>query len=136
MTGAKYLEKKLTACLRQAESAKELAERGIAHIRQLLKTIEDEETKQAYRRQLRRLRSIVRSCKSEMAAIQELLRMLRGEAPKQPNGYAPPPPPPTPPPPLPTTIRVFVPKGLQIPDEKIKELVLKNLNRYAKEAEA
>jgi hypothetical protein len=79
---------------------------------------------------LRRLRGIVRSCKSEIAAIKELLRRLRGEKPKAANGNAPSP--------MPTTLRVIVSKGVHISDDEIVKLVLKklNLNGYAKETQA
>jgi hypothetical protein len=130
MTKEKRLEKKLEACLAQAKSAQEIAQRGIDYIRSLLETIEDAERKEAYRRLLRRLRGIVRSCKGEIAAIKELLRRLRGEKTKAANGNAPPP--------MPTTIRVIVPKGVQISDDEIVKLVLQklNLNGYAKTTQA
>jgi hypothetical protein len=130
MTREKRLEKKLEACLAQAKSAQEIAQRGIDYIRSLLETIEDAERKEAYRRMLRRLRGIVRSCKSEIAAIKELLRRLRGEKPKAANGNAPSP--------MPTTLRVIVSKGVHISDDEIVKLVLKklNLNGYAKETQA
>ena len=130
MTWEKRLEKKLEACLAQAKSAQEIAQRGIDYIRSLLETIEDAERKDAYRRMLCRLRGIVRSCKTEIAAIKELLRRLRGEKPKAANGNAPPP--------TPTTIRVIVPKGVQISDDEIVKLVLQklNLNGYAKTTQA
>jgi hypothetical protein len=130
MTKEKRLEKKLEACLAQAKSAQEIAQRGIDYIRSLLETIEDAERKEAYRRMLRRLRGIVRSCKSEIAAIKELLRRLRGEKPKAANGNAPSP--------MPTTLRVIVSKGVHISDDEIVKLVLKklNLNGYAKETQA
>ena len=130
MTKEKRLEKKLEACLAQAKSAQEIAQRGIDYIRSLLETIEDAERKEAYRRLLRRLRGIVRSCKGEIAAIKELLRRLRGEKTKAANGNAPPP--------MPTTIRVIVPKGVQISDDEIVKLVLQklNLNGYAKTPQA
>lgn len=86
MTKEKRLEKKLEACLAQAKSAQEIAQRGIDYIRSLLETIEDAERKEAYRRMLRRLRGIVRSCKSEIAAIKELLRRLRGKSPRRQTG--------------------------------------------------
>ena len=130
MTKEKRLERKLEACLAQAKSAQEIAQRGIDYIRSLLETIEDAERKEAYRRMLRRLRGIVRSCKSEIAAIKELLRRLRGEKPKAANGNAPSP--------MPTTLRVIVSKGVHISDDEIVKLVLKklNLNGYAKETQA
>jgi hypothetical protein len=130
MTWEKRLEKKLEACLAQAKSAQEIAQRGIDYIRSLLETIEDAERKEAYRRMLCRLRGIVRSCKSEIAAIKELLRRLRGEKPKAANGNAPSP--------MPTTLRVIVSKGVHISDDEIVKLVLKklNLNGYAKETQA
>jgi hypothetical protein len=130
MTKEKRLEKKLEACLAQAKSAQEIAQREIDYIRSLLETIEDAERKEAYRRMLRRLRGIVRSCKSEIAAIKELLRRLRGEKPKAANGNAPSP--------MPTTLRVIVSKGVHISDDEIVKLVLKklNLNGYAKETQA
>jgi len=130
MTKEKRLEKKLEACLAQAKSAQEIAQRGIDYIRSLLETIEDAERKEAYRRMLRHLRGIVRSCKGEIAAIKELLRRLRGEKTKAANGNAPPP--------MPTTIRVIVPKGVQISDDEIVKLVLQklNLNGYAKTPQA
>ena len=130
MTGGKRIEKKLEACLQQAESARQIAQRGIDYIRSILETIEDAERKEAYRRMLRRLRGIVRSCKSEIAAIKELLRMIRGEKTKVANRTAPPP--------IPKTIRVIVPKGVQISDDEIVKLVLQklNLNGYAKATQA
>jgi len=127
MTSAKYLEKRLTDCLRQVESTLAVAERLTAHIRRLIAQIEDEDQKEAYRRHLRQLQSVVLSCESEADALRKLIRKVRGDAPKRPKSLAPPPPP--------TTIRVFVPKGLQIPDETIKRLVLQTLNGYAKETE-
>jgi hypothetical protein len=132
MTWEKRLEKKLEACLAQAKSAQEIAQRGIDYIRSLLEKTEDAERKDAYRRQLRHLRGIVRSCKSEIAAIKELLSVLRGEKPKVAKGNEPPPPP------LPTTIRVFVPKGVKMSDDEIVKLVLQklNLNGYAKATQA
>jgi hypothetical protein len=95
-----------------------------------METIEDGERKDAYRRQLRRLRGIVRSCKREIAAIKELLGMLRGEKTKEAMGNAPPP--------IPTTIRLIVPKGAYISDDEIVKLVLQklNLNGYAKAPQA
>jgi len=132
MTWGKRIEKKLEACLQQAESARQIAQRGIDYIRSILETIEDAERKEAYRRMLRRLRGIVRSCKSEIAAIKELLSMVRGGKLKTAKSNAPPPPP------IPKTIRVIVPKGLQISDDEIVKLVLQklNLNGYAKETQA
>jgi len=128
MTETKRLERKLTACLRQAERAQKTAERLMEHIRHLTELIEDDAQKVACRLQLRRLQKVVRSCENEAGALRELIRRVRGDAPKQVKKPAPPPPP--------TTIRVYVPKDLQIPDDVIKQLVLQKLNGYAKETEA
>jgi ABC-type transporter Mla subunit MlaD len=129
MTRAKYLERRLTTCLEYAESTQEIVEKAIAQVRRMLKTIEDTETKLVYRRQLRELRRILRACKNEAAALVELIHRVRGEVPTQAKDHEPPPP-------LPTTIRVYVPKGVQIPEDVIKQLVLKTLNGYAKETDA
>jgi len=58
--------------------------------------------------------------------------MVRGGKPKTAKSNAPPPPP------IPKTIRVIVPKGVQISDDEIVKLVLQklNLNGYAKETQA
>jgi tRNA C32,U32 (ribose-2'-O)-methylase TrmJ len=128
MTRAKYLEKRLTACLRQAESTQKTAERLMEHIRLLIELVQDENQKADYQRQLRRLQSVVRSCENEANTLRELIRRVRGETPKHTKT--------PPPPPQPTTIRVLVPKDLQIPDEIIKQIVLQTLNGYAKETEA
>jgi hypothetical protein len=132
MTWEKRLAKKLETCLQQAESAREIAQSGINNIRSLMETIEEAELKDACRRHLRRLRGIVRSCKREIAALKELLSMLQGKKPKCAKGNAPLPPP------MPTTIRVYVPKGVQISDDEIGKLVLQklNLNGYAKATQA
>jgi hypothetical protein len=134
MTSAKQLEKRLTACLRQAENTQKTAARLMEHIRLLIKLTEDENEKAAYQRQLRYLQSVVHSCKSEAKSLGELIRKVRGDAPKSPKNLPPPPPPP--PPPHPTTIRVYVPKGVYVPDDVIKQIVLQKLNGYAKETEA
>jgi hypothetical protein len=129
MTKHNRLERKLLACLEQAESAKEMAQKAIKQIRARMEGMEDYMPKETYRRQLRHLRSVVRSCKSEIEALTELLRMLRGETPKVQNTRTPPPPPTT------IRVRVRVPTGLQITEAEIKRLVLQTLNGYAKETE-
>jgi chromosome segregation ATPase len=123
MTDAKNLEKRLKACLEQTERTQQVAEMLITHIRRLSELIEDESQKEDCNRQIRYLQSIVHSCESEADTLRELIRRVRGDAPKRAKNPAPAAPY--------TTIRVLVPKGLQIPDEKIKELVLQTLNGYA-----
>jgi hypothetical protein len=134
MTGGKRIEKKLKACLRQAQRTRRVAERGIEQIRRLLDETRNMAAKELYRRQIDNLQSIVRSCEREEATIRQLLHRIQNEPHEAANGHAPPPPPPS----LPTTIRVYVPKGLQITDDEIVKLVLQklNLNEYAKEAKA
>jgi len=136
MTWDKRFEKKLKACLRQAQRTRRVAERGIEQIRRLLDETRNMAAKELYRRQIDNLQSIVRSCEREEATIRQLLHRIQNEPHEAANGHAPPPPPP--PPSLPTTIRVYVPKGLQISDDEIVKLVLQklNLNEYAKEAKA
>jgi hypothetical protein len=134
MTWDKRFEKKLKACLRQAQRTRRVAERGIEQIRRLLDETRNMAAKELYRRQIDNLQSIVRSCEREEATIRQLLHRIQNEPHEGANGHAPPPPPPS----LPTTIRVYVPKGLQITDDEIVKLVLQklNLNEYAKEAKA
>jgi len=125
MTGGKRLEKKLAALLQQAEITRQTAEREIAYIRDLLKTIEDGTKRENCRHQLRHLKSLVRSCKSDAGALRELLRRVRGEILDKGKGTTPPP----------TTIRVSVPKGLHVSDDVIKQLILQTLNKYAQATE-
>jgi len=134
MTWDKRFEKKLKACLRQAQRTRRVAERGIEQIRRLLDETRNMAAKELYRRQIDNLQSIVRSCEREEATIRQLLHRIQNEPHEGANGHAPPPPPPS----LPTTIRVIVPKGVQISDDEIVKLVLQklNLNEYAKEAKA
>ena len=132
MTWDKRFEKKLKACLRQAQRTRRVAERGIEQIRRLLDETRNMAAKELYRRQIDNLQSIVRSCEREEATIRQLLHRIQNEPHEAANGHAPPPPS------LPTTIRVYVPKGLQISDDEIVKLVLQklNLNEYAKETKA
>jgi hypothetical protein len=78
------------------------------------------------------LEGIVRSCEREEAIIRELLHKVQNEPREGVDSHTPPP--------LhfPLTIRVIVPKGVQISDDEIVKLVLQklNLNGYAKEAQA
>jgi hypothetical protein len=134
MTWEKRFERKLKACLRQTERTRRLTEKCIEQIRSLLDVTEGKVAKEIHRRQIKRLEGIVRSCEREEAAIRQLLRKVQNEPHEGANSHAPPPPPPR----IPTTIRVIVPKGLQITDDEIVKIVLQklNLNGYAKEAKA
>jgi hypothetical protein len=132
MTKEKRFAGKLKSCLRQTARTRQVAERGIDQIRRLLDATANPFERDFYRRQLERLEGIVRSCEREEAIIRELLHKVQNEPREGVDSHTPPH--------LhfPLTIRVYVPKGLQLTDEQIKELVLQklNLNGYAKEAQA
>ena len=132
MTWEKRFAGKLKSCLRQTARTRQVAKSGIAQIRRLLDATANPFERDFYRRQLERLEGIVRSCEREEAIIRELLHKVQSEPREGVDSHTPPP--------LhfPLTIRVYVPKGLQLTDEQIKELVLQklNLNGYAKEAQA
>ena len=130
MTWEKRFTGKLKTCLRQTARTRQVAERGIAQIRRLLDATASPFEKEFYRRQIERLESIVRSCEREETTIRELLHRVQSEPHEAVYSHTPPPPR------SPMTIRVYVPKGLQLTDEPIKEQVLKHLNGYAKEAKA
>jgi hypothetical protein len=132
MTWEKRFEKKLKACLRQIERTRRLMEKYIEQIRSTPPATGSMVAKEIYRRQIDQLQGIMRSCENEEATIRQLLRKMQNEIPEAANGHAPPPPR------IPTTIRVIVPKGLQITADEIVKIVLQklNLNGYAKEAKA
>jgi hypothetical protein len=134
MTWEKRFEKKLKACLRYTARTRRLTEKCIEQMRRILDATENVAAQEIYRRQINRLQSIVCSCESEEATIRKLLHRMQNEPHEAANGHAPPPPPPR----MPKTIRVIVPKGLQISDDEIVKLVLQklNLNGYAKETQA
>jgi DNA replication protein DnaC len=79
-------------CLEHTEKAHQMAEKGIATIRQLLKNHEMAiHSKEHYRKQMRMLRQIAKETKREAKTIKSLILKLQGSMPHhyEINGYAP-----------------------------------------------
>jgi hypothetical protein len=71
----------LELCLAQAEEAQKLAKKGIKTIRQHLKAKETPDyLKRHYRKQLRKLRFIVKSTETEVANLRALILRVRWDA--------------------------------------------------------
>jgi hypothetical protein len=130
MTKRKPLEKKLTDLLWEAERTRTRTLGAIKVLHHIIKTTQnkDESYQKTLRQLLREWQSVVKACESEAAALRGILRMLRQVARENAKDPATPLPP--------TTIRVIVPKGIQITDDEIVKLILQKLNGYAKEAKA
>jgi hypothetical protein len=86
MTGSQNLESKLAACLRLIELERESILSAIAYLRYLLKTAENEESKERYRKLLREWQSDMRVCEIAMVALREIVERVRGYIP-EPSEY-------------------------------------------------